>query len=211
MIKIGIDFSLVSPAVCIYKDNKYHFLSFFDDYGKDWRNSKSKKFHYHRELENIIELVPYSRIIPNDGYRLEQRAKMQTAKEIAYLIVDKLKEYVGDEKHPLIALEGFSYGSISSSTLDLAMYNSFLRLKLMETFGDDCLHIIAPTEGKKTLSGKGTANKEIMIQSFIENKLNDDKLIETDLWKYCSSNQLDFKNIKPIDDIVDSIAILRSM
>ena len=32
----------------------------------------------------------------------------------------------------VIGLEGFSYGSISSSTLDLAMYNSFLRMKLIE-------------------------------------------------------------------------------
>ena len=37
MIKIGIDYSLISPAVCIYKDGEYSFISFFDDYGKDWK------------------------------------------------------------------------------------------------------------------------------------------------------------------------------
>ena len=44
------------------------------------------------------------------------------------LIIDKLKTIIDDEV--IIGLEGFSYGSISSSTLDLAMYNSFLRMKL---------------------------------------------------------------------------------
>lgn len=211
MVKIGIDFSLISPAVTIYKNKTYHFISFFDDYNKDWKNSKSKKFHYHKELNNIIRLVPYTRYIDNCNYRLEQESKMKSAKEIAYLIISILKEYIDNNEQVIIGLEGFSYGSISSTTLDLALYNSFLRLKLMETFGDDCLQIISPKEGKKKLSDKGNANKDLMIQSFIENKLNDDELIKTDFWKYCSSQELDLKNIKPIDDIVDSFAILKSL
>ena len=42
MIKIGIDYSLISPAICIYKDGEYSFISFFDDYGKDWKTGKNK-------------------------------------------------------------------------------------------------------------------------------------------------------------------------
>lgn len=211
MIKIGIDFSLVSPSVCIFKDNQYHFISFFDDYGENWKEGKSKKFQYHRLLSNYIELCSYTRHIDKSNYRIEQDTKMKSAKAIAYMITHRLKEITGDEE-TVIGLEGFSYGSISSSTLDLALYNSFLRIKLMEEFGDDCIVIISPTEGKKTLSGKGNAKKEDQIKSFIDNRTKDEFIEKNGLWKYLNDlKDIDFKNIKPVDDLCDSYGILRSI
>ena len=210
MIKIGIDFSLVSPAVCIYKNGEYSFISFFDDHGKKWEISKSKDFQYHRLLKNVIELNPYTRNINKSDYREEQKTKMQSAKMIANKIANRLKEIVGDED-VVIGIEGFSYGSISSSTLDLALYNSFLRIKLLEVFGEDCLVIISPTEGKKTLFGKGNAKKEDMIQAFIENKTKDIELEKCSFWKFCNEQDIDYKYIKPIDDLVDSYGILKSI
>lgn len=211
MIKIGIDFSLVSPSVCIFKDNQYHFISFFDDYGENWKEGKSKKFQYHRLLSNYIELCPYTRHIDKSNYRIEQDTKMKSAKEIAYMIVHRLKEITGDED-VIIGIEGFSYGSISSSTLDLALYNSFLRIKLLEEFGDDCIVIVSPTEGKKTLSRKGNAKKEDQIKSFIDNRTKDEFIEKNGLWKYLNDlKDIDFKNIKPVDDLCDSYGILRSI
>ena len=140
----------------------------------------------------------------------EQKTKMQSAKMIANKIANRLKEIVGDED-VVIGIEGFSYGSISSSTLDLALYNSFLRIKLLEVFGEDCLVIISPTEGKKTLFGKGNAKKEDMIQAFIENKTKDIELEKCSFWKFCNEQDIDYKYIKPIDDLVDSYGILKSI
>lgn len=210
MIKIAIDFSIISPAVCIYKDGEYSFISFFDDYGKDWKGGKIKMFSYHRQLSEIMELNPYTRHIDKKDYREEQRTKMIAAKMIANKISERLKEIVGDEE-VIIGLEGFSYGSISSSTLDLALFNSFLRIKLLEDFGENCLVIISPTEGKKRLSGKGNAKKEDMIQAFIENRTQDPDIEKCPFWKFCKENELDYNNIKPIDDICDSYSILRSI
>lgn len=210
MIKIGIDFSIVSPALCIYKDGEYSFISFFDNYGEKWETGKSKKFNYHRLLKNIIEIQPYTRVISKDNYRQEQKSKMIYSKMIANKIADRLKEIVGDDD-VIIGLEGFSYGSISSSTLDLALFNSFLRIKLLEDFGEDCLVIISPTEGKKNLSGKGNAKKEDMIQAFIENRTKDPDIEKSPFWKFCKENELDYKSIKPVDDLVDSFGILISI
>lgn len=211
MIKIGIDFSLVSPSVCIFKDNQYHFISFFDDYGENWKEGKSKKFQYHRLLSNYIELCSYTRHIDKSNYRIEQDTKMKSAKAIAYMITHRLKEITGDEE-TVIGLEGFSYGSISSSTLDLALYNSFLRIKLMEEFGDDCIVIISPTEGKKTLSGKGNAKKEDQIKSFIDNRTKDEFIEKNELWKFLNEMKtIDFKYIKPVDDLCDAYSILKSI
>ena len=210
MIKVGIDFSVTSPSICIEKDGHYEFLSFFDDGGKDYTKSKSKKYQYHNMISDIVELIPYTRNIDKSDYRSEQKTKMSSARNIARLIVDKLKEKIRNEE-VIIGIEGFSYGSISSSTLDLTLYQSFLRIKLLEEFGDDCIVIISPSEGKKKFSGKGNANKDIMIQSFIENRINDSEIENNELWKFCAKNELDYKNIKPIDDLVDSFGILKSI
>ena len=207
MIKIGIDFSLTSPAICVYKNNEYLFISFFNDGGKNWKMSKSKSYKYHNELSDIIEIIPYTRKIDDSNYRNEQKTKMADALMIVNLIIDKLKTIIDDDV--IIGLEGFSYGSISSSTLDLAMYNSFLRMKLIEFFGSDVLNIVSPTEGKKMLFGKGNAKKEDMIQAFIDNKLGDNVLVENVFWKYCKENGVDFKQPKPIDDLVDAYGILK--
>jgi len=207
MIKIGIDFSLTSPAICVYKNNEYLFISFFNDGGKNWKKSKSKSYRYHNELCDVIDIIPYTRKIDDSNYRNEQKTKMADALMIVNLIIDKLKTIIDDDV--IIGLEGFSYGSISSSTLDLAMYNSFLRMKLIEFFGSDVLNIISPTEGKKMLFGKGNAKKEDMIQAFIDNRLEDDVLIENTLWKYCKEKSIDFKQPKPIDDLVDAYGILK--
>ena len=63
MIKIGIDFSLTSPAICVYKNEAYSFISFFNDGGKDWKKSKSKNYRYHNDLFDIIDIIPYTRKI----------------------------------------------------------------------------------------------------------------------------------------------------
>lgn len=209
MIKIGIDFSLTSPAICVCKNGKYSFVSFFNDSGKDWRKSKSKTYKYHNDLCDIIDVIPYTREIDDSCYRNEQKTKMADALLIVTLIIEKLKSIIDDEV--VIGLEGFSYGSISSSTLDLAMYNSFLRMKLIENFGSDCLNIISPTEGKKILFGKGNAKKDDMIQAFIDNRLCDEMLLDNAFWQYCKVNGVDFKQPKPIDDLVDAYAILNSI
>ena len=209
MIKIGIDFSLTSPAICIYKNGEYRFISFFNDGGKDWRKSKSKTYRYHNDLCKIIDVIPYTRNIDDSNYRNEQKTKMADALMIVNLIIEKLKTFIDGDV--IIGLEGFSYGSISSSTLDLAMYNSFLRMKLIENFGSDVLNIVSPTEGKKVLFGKGNAKKDDMIQSFIDNRLKDDILDSNAFWKYCKENGVDFKQPKPIDDLVDAYGILKSI
>lgn len=213
MIKIGIDFSINSPSMMWCKDDgEYNFISFFNDDGKDWKNSKSKYFQYHRLLyeNNIVEMIPYTRCVKSKDYREEQKEKMADAINLSEIIISKINEITcGDDI--LIGLEGFSFNSKGASYIDLIMYNCFIRQRIVETFGPESLVIVSPTEGKKHFSGKGNANKEKMIESFISNFIKDEKIENTKLWKFCSSNELDFNNIKPIDDLVDSLGIFESI
>lgn len=212
MIKIGIDFSINSPSMMYCKDGEYRFVSFFNDDGKDWKNSKSKKFKYHRLLHenNVVEMIPYTRLDISDEYRKEQKDKMADALKLSLLVIEKIKEITGEET-PLIGLEGFSYASKGASYIDLIMYNCFLRERIVETFGPESIIIVSPTEGKKLFSGKGNANKEKMIESFVSNYIGDELIEKTALWKFCSENDLDYGNIKPIDDLVDSCGIFESI
>lgn len=207
MIKIGIDFSLTSPGICIFKD-EYHFISLFDTSSvKDWE--KSKKFETHRNLSTIIQTIPYRRIIQEGDYNLSEGLKMTNARILAERIVIILSDIVkGDDV--TIGIEGFSFGSKSSSYIDLVMYQTILRVRLIEEFGE-VLVVLSPSHIKKSFTGKGNANKELMINAFISNRLEDEELTNCDFWKFCSSNKLDYKDIKPIDDLVDSFAILKCL
>lgn len=215
MIKIGIDFSINSPSMVWCRDDgEYNFVSFFNDEGKDWRKSKSKTLKYHNILyeNNLVEMIPYTRVSVSKEYRQEQKDKMNDAIKLSFLIINKINSIIDKcNDEIIIGLEGFSFNSKGASYIDLIMYNCFLRQKIVEIFGSESLVIISPSENKKFFSGKGNANKEKMIESFISNFVGDEKIKSTELWKYCSENELDYKNIKPIDDLVDSYSIMLFM
>lgn len=208
MVRIGIDYSLTSPALCIEKNNKLHFISLFDTHGNNYK--KSIRYRYYNEIGNIVEVIPYVTCINKMSYISEQQCKIYSAHLITSLIMSVIDKYVGDDTC-YIAIEGFSYGSMSNSVVDLIMYQSFLRCDLMNKYGAENIFVVSPSEVKKRLCGKGNANKEDMINAFISNTLNDSMLENNELYMYLIENELDFKHIKPIDDICDSYAVLRCM
>ena len=208
MIKIGRDYSLNSPSICIDNGDSLEFISFFNTDGQVWKREKPlKKFHYHNILDNIIRLVPYSRSTDKTNYQTEQTSKMRDAAYMATLITDTIRE-CANGYDIVVSIEGFAYASKGAAFIDLILYNSFLRRELLSAFGFDQLVVVAPTEAKK-LAGKGNADKEYMIKAFIENRLGDNLLADNPLYKYVVENELDYNNIKPIDDLIDSYWIMR--
>lgn len=207
MLKIGIDFSLTSPGICINMQDEYHFISLFDTSSvKDWE--KSNKFETHRNLSTIIQTIPYRRITQEGDYNLSEGLKMTNARILAERIVIILSDIVkGDDV--TIGIEGFSFGSKSSSYIDLVMYQTILRVRLIEEFGE-VLVVLSPSHIKKSFTGKGNANKELMIKSFIES--DDEKILKNNFHKYIKEIYKDSIVVdKPIDDLVDSFAILKCL
>ena len=212
MIHIGIDYSLNSPSVTIDNGEKIIFMSFFNTDGAEWNRAKPlKKFEMHNALNGIVELYPYQRhkIEKDFTYAQEQSLKMSDAEMMCNYIMESVEKKVPNLEDVRISLEGFAYGSSGAAFIDLILFNSFLRKDIIRRIGHENLEIIAPSTAKK-LAGKGNADKEFMIKAFINNVLNDDKLAATDLFKYVTTNEIDFKNIKPLDDIVDSYFIMKS-
>lgn len=211
MVKIGIDFSLNSPGVTILKNDELIFMSFFNTYGKLWdKVPHTKKFSTHNLIKDYVILKPYNRVemSTKNKYDDEQSLKMLDAKLLSMMIINNIKKYFDD--NTIIILEGFSFASSGASYIDLILYNSFLRNHIIDIIGVNNLKIVSPTSVKK-LAGKGNANKEYMIKSFINNVLNDEILSNNSFYKFVKNTELDYNNIKPIDDIIDSYFLMRSI
>lgn len=216
---IGIDFSLNSPSITIkyYQFEKwnYKFCSFFNSGGKDWRFKELKSYKNHKTIANDINnkdvcIIDYTRNITATDYTEKESQKIADAQLLSQCIVDFIKSFINENtieySNIKIGIEGFSYGSKGAAYNDLIMYNSFLRKELL-TLTQACnIFVFSPKHAKK-LAGNGNADKEYMINAFIENKLNDNIIEDTYLYKYCSKF-LDIKNLKPIDDLIDSYFIL---
>lgn len=213
MIHIGIDFSLNSPSVCI-KTHKgsYQFISFFNFGNRDWNSKKiPKAFTLHRELadKNAIIAVPYNRQVGSKDFLENQREKLVDGKSIAELILGYLISLYGTSNIK-IALEGFSYGSKGNSFIDIIQYNTFLRSLMLDTYKSKNIYIMQPSHVKK-LAGKGNANKHYMVKAFQDNILNDLQLEKTKLWSLIKDNDYSEKIPKPIDDMIDSYFIMKTL
>lgn len=202
MVTIGIDYSITSPAITVFDGRHYTFISLFDVDVKDWRNSK--KYAVHNEIQDFVPIYPFTRSTDKSTYQTEQRSKTLNAEQLATLTTHTARFAAGDSDIR-IALEGFSYASKGMASLDLVMYQSVLRVRLMEEFGADNLFVFSPTEAKK-LAGKGNYGKEQMVEAFGKNVLGDDILAAHPFHQYVV--EYGFKG-KPIDDLVDSYFLLK--
>ena len=84
-------------------------------------------------------------------------------------IVNEMEKYMNDEYfESFILMEGISYGSSirTKSVFDLAGLNYLIRYKLIKVFNHSKFTIVPPSELKKFTTGKGNANKEIIIELF---------------------------------------------
>ena len=213
MTYIGIDFSLNSPAVCT-QDNKgkYKFISFFNFGNRLWDGEKiPKAFSVHKELSdnNTILAIPYNREVSSKDFLTRERQKLDDGAAIAELMSNILITFHGTQ-NVTIGLEGFSYGSKGNSFIDIVQYNTFLRNAILQAYGSEKINVYQPSHVKK-LAGKGNANKHYMVKAFQDDVLNDKDLRDTKFWKWCKGKDFSEKIPKPIDDLVDSYFILKSI
>lgn len=211
MILIGIDFSINSPGICIKDNNTYRFISAYNDNGRDPNKPTLKAFKWHEELSstNCIELRSYDRLVKTKDFQSREIEKFHDSEMIANVILDVVKEYPADDIY--IGIEGFSYGSAGNSFIDLIQYNTRLRIELIKYINNtDRFFIFQPSHVKKT-AGKGNCGKPYMFESFKENKINDDLITGNPLWNRLKLEDFNEVIPKPIDDLIDSYFIVKSI
>jgi len=195
---IGIDFSINSTSICVRNDNKYQYFSFVANYKKD-----RAPFKIHDAINDLVMICPYEKLPTSKDSIQDSKNKIQNAHTLSKLILRILTIESTIIGTPDIRLEGFSFASKGNSFIDLIMFNSFLRCKLMEKWGN-CISVIPPKTNKKAYSGNGNANKWIMLNSFLENT---DSPLQKRLIELGLKRDAEFEIGKPVDDLVDAISL----
>lgn len=194
MIIIGIDMSKNSPGVCINKDGNLEFKSFIRG-----QNTGKIKIHYDSLIESGVSMHFYDQVQPSGlEYTDLEVWKANDAMMYAKHIVSQLPDNAD-----IVGIEGFSYGSSGNSFIDIVGYGYAIRLAIIEKYGKDKLAVFSPGNVKKT-AGKGNANKEKIMEFFMETTSKD--LHNNLLWQNLQNKSVD-KTKKPIDDLTDSFYV----
>ena len=193
-MKIGIDYSLSSPGVCIntseeefrYEDCKFYYLT----------NTKKYQGTFKEKMAFGTSAVEYIGA-PHRPYSSEPERYNNIANWVIDIIKSQPQLMVGKlwEKHPIIQIEDYSFGS-TGRVFHIAENLGLLKYKLKIECGWDYT-LIAPSVIKKFATDKGNANKEMMLHAFQEDTgVNLEVLFDT-------------KSKSPISDVTDAYFICK--
>lgn len=169
---IGIDYSFTSPAICVlgedFLSSQFYFCTEKKKQALSFKNIKGTLME--KDWANSIER--YSRL-----------ARWAT-------------EIIKQFDDPLVALEGYAYGSRAGLLFNIAENAGILKHLLWQEGIQP--EIVSPTEVKKFWFGKGNAKKENMNEALISKE-------GVDIISYMVMNKMD----NPASDVVDAYAIAR--
>ena len=182
----GIDYSLTSPAICVYKDENDGFFDF-----------DKCVVHYLSNNEKQQQLAAGTGLVnlradsyPEWQSEEERHEKLSTW---AYNIVQGCEE---------VFLEGYAFAtSVQAGVRSIAENTGLLKHKMWKNKLK--FQTFPPTVIKKFATGKGNANKELMYEAF-----KYELLTPNDLKEQLTPKAK--KIINPISDIVDSYFIAKA-
>jgi hypothetical protein len=203
---LGIDFSLKSPAATLKAGNLYTFYTFA-------RNTAVK--------ENVILSLKAAGVITNiidNEPALAKKATIaereRSSLEDANILIPEIIKWFKDLPISSYAIEGFSFASTGNRLAQISGYQWLLRWEMLKMgIAPKDFWIFAPMTVKAT-AGKGNFKKEDMIAAFLNTE--DEDLKNTGLWKGMTNSPQSFQNKKglwekPIDDLVDSLWVLKTL
>lgn len=175
----GIDYSMNSPAICVWNENDpldFEHLKFYN-FGK------VKKLEGNHGVGNVNVMV-------QENYEAnEPRFRAIAAWAKAVMIANGVTDAI---------IEGYAMSSKASNNLCQTAENCGLLKQQLYTLGIE-FEVVAPTQAKKLFTGKGNAKKPDIIEEFT-------RFMKHDLLK---SMDITNKEGKPVDDIADSFSIMR--
>jgi hypothetical protein len=195
-MKIGIDFSINSTAVSVIKGNSIHLFSFVPNY-----RPELSAYKIHRALGELITVISYDKAVNTKDPIRDQAIKLENADNLSNKIIEAISPLIDEEVD--VRIEGFSFGSKGNSFIDLVTYNTFLKVKIIQKWGH-CISVIPPKSLKKLYTGNGNASKCDMVRSFIEKS---DSAFRNKLVELEYNKEGEFVIGKPVDDLVDSLAL----
>lgn len=200
---ITIDFSLNSPGICVYSNDKYYFIGYLKP------GTGTKKEQRMQEELNLLGDTQVSHQpdwTNNENYSKSEMIKVQRHMKTADDIINFILSVTETKKQYVVAFEGSSYGSSAGTNniIDMAAGAAILKMEMMSRLEVLDMMTIAPSTIKKH-AGNGRLKKDQLWLKFLENCLEDPALKESALWKYSKEEIGEVKKVpKPMDDLVDA-------
>jgi hypothetical protein len=211
MIILGIDPSLNSTALTIYKDGKYSFYNY---------TNNKPNYKWIKEVNDCVNFK-FHEYTDNDDFSESEVAKLTIYDEVTNKIIQDIIDFIQYEDAKIF-IEGYSYSSAQGRLIDLVTFSTLLRFKLIHR-NNVQLHVIPPSTLKKSISdmvyakdkkgvsrddnGKagGSFDKKDMMVALLKLEIDEPY---TNYLKLRQEDLLKPKNLsKPFDDINDSILL----
>ena len=181
----GIDYSLTSPAICVYKEEDGGYFDFDGCVFHYLFNSERQRQLATRSGLSNLKAEPYP-----EWKTAEERHEKLTA--WAYRIVQGCEE---------VYLEGYAFATAAQAGVrSIAENTGLLKHKMWKNKVP--FKSFPPTVIKKFATGKGNANKDVMYDAFVG-----ELLTPTDLKELLTPKATKVKN--PISDLVDAYFIAK--
>lgn len=199
----GIDFSVNSTALVIQNNEETRYFVFVPNY-----QVGRAAFRIHEALSHVVQTCSYEKSARLKGCQSwqEERKKLENAHCLSDAIVNVMNGFSETEPFESIRIEGYSFGSQGNAFIDLVTFNTFLKVKLLQSFGN-ILYIIPPKSVKKVYSGNGNASKHDMLQAFMR-KEPSSLLADAITKNFPGWRDPLVKIPKPLDDVIDAVALL---
>ena len=200
---VTIDFSLNSPGICVYSNNKYHFIGYLKP---KTGTKKEQKMQEELNLLKDTQIAQQPDWTNNENYSKSEMIKIQRHMKTADDIINFILSVTETKKQYVVAFEGSSYGSSAGTNniIDMAAGAAILKMEMMSRLEVLDMMTIAPSTIKKH-AGNGRLKKDQLWLKFLENCLDDKALSDSYLWKYCKDEIGEVKKVpKPMDDLVDA-------
>ena len=211
-VLIGVDYSINSPAICIYRNNTYNWISFPV-------LNKSKKDQKIQDDISKFSDVNYKlqeKFIINGNYEDQDFQKIIKYDINANIILTLLNFYLPKQPYKLkIAFEGYSYGSRFSKTnniIELVTATTLFKKTLLQNLIEetDIIKVYSP-KTIKMQAGNGNMKKRELFDVFIQNRLADSNLEKSVFWHYCTNLLIGSKVPSPIDDMIDAYFVVKTL
>lgn len=206
MTYIGIDFSLTSPAFCVFKNGKYSWGSLTRT-GRTPESLKKSKDKPYAILDGDpdIDLFFLTKKEMPEEYSARERVKIDYFQDIVDVFWNHIDPFVEGEVR--IAMEGLSFASNGNALIDISMATALIRKKIVDKIGSQNFYVFPPTAIKK-FAGKGNFKKDEMYYSLIQ-KAPEAGGNFTDFTDVIDRNSSSWitksKQVnKPVDDLVDA-------
>ena len=206
---VGIDFSLNSPAFCVFRRNGFVWgsLTRSERTRESFMKSVKKPYAVLSDPSIFNFLFLDKKKMPDD-YSEKERIKIDYFQELVDTFWDLVLEICGDDEI-VVALEGLSFASNGNALIDISMATALLRKKIVDHTGSSNFYVFSPTSVKK-FALKGNAKKNELYEALINLKSTGTnlemftKILEENREEWITGGG----NVnKPLDDMIDATFI----